>query len=430
MEVRLPWRRRAARTTRLTGRGKWMLAVGAASIVAAYLAHRPELLYLGSLTALLPVIAVAFARFRRLRLDVARSFAPEILSVGEPGRVDVEIVNLAPTPTPELEWTDTRPWTARTARPRYLTALTARRGRLVVPGNTTTVAYELTAPRRGIFEIGPLRVVIADPFGFATGQVSVGERDLLVVTPDVRELPDTGLAILSSDGASMLVRRAIGGDDDLSTREYRTGDAMRRVHWKATARHGELMVRQEEPRSHAEARVILDTRRSGFADADLFRHRDEPESDPFEFALALAASVALHLARGGFAVEFVETAQRQLAPVVPVASFLRTLATIELSESTGATGGGLAADPSSNRNRARGSVFAVVSDADPATLEHLVSQRAGFDLAVAFIVHARHPLALEALSNAGWTCVPVGLDDTPEGAWRAVALAHGARHAR
>ena len=48
------------------------------------------------------------------------------------------------------------------------------------------------------------------------------------------------------------------------TREYRHGDPMRRVHWAATARHGSLMVRQEESVTTPEATIILDQRLSAY----------------------------------------------------------------------------------------------------------------------------------------------------------------------
>lgn len=407
-----------------------MVAVGSASIVAAYVVSRPELLYVGSLAVLLPLLAVVFARFRRVGLEVSREFSPDVVAIGESVRVGLTVVNIAPLATPELEWRDVRPWAGEPSRTRLLPPLAARRGRAIAPANRTVVVHDIRPPRRGVFPIGPLGVVLADPFGLAVGEVRVGETDPLVVTPAIRELPDTGLAILASDGASRLVRRAIGGDDDLSTREYRTGDAMRRVHWRATARHGELMVRQEEPRSHAEARIILDTRTGGYAPGGVFRPRDSPENDSFEVSLALAGSIALHLSRGGFAVELIETGEAQLAPVVPAGPFLRSLATAELTVDFGAYRPGSPLHAGTARDRAHGSVFAVIGEADDETLERLIAQRSGFDLAVAFVVHASTPREATILSEAGWTCVPVAPGDSIEGAWRAVALVHGTRNVR
>ena len=416
---------RFSRSARLTPRGATLAAVGVASVIGAYSTGRSELIYLGCLTLLLPALAVAFARFRRVGLTVTRSFRPEPVEVGRPAVVDLTIANGHLRPTPQVEWRDYRPWASGDSESRMLPPLAARGSR----GATARLRYDLVPPHRGEFPIGPLGVRLADPFGLAKGEVAVGAVDWLVVTPVIRELPDTGLAILASDGASLLVRRAIGGEDDLSTREYRTGDAMRRVHWRATARHGELMVRQEEPRSHAEARVILDTRRSGYADHQPRAHANEQESESFEQAVSIAASIALHLARGGFAVELVETGDRQLAPVAPIEPFLRSLATVSLDSADGEyrTGSPLT---TTRPDRIHGSVFAVVSDADAPTIERLVAQRSDFDLAVALVLTWRDSVALENLRRAGWTCVPVALGDSVEDAWRAVASLQGVRRGR
>ena len=421
---------RSTRAARLTRRGTALAVAGAAAILGAYLIERPELLYVGVLALLLPAIAVAFARFRHVSVRVSRGFSPGIVSVAQPTTVAVTVTNTVPLPTPELTWRDLRPWGTGSDAPRPLPSLTARRGRAIAPGNTVSLRYELVAPRRGEFGIGPLSVTLADPFGLATGEVTIGGNDWLVVTPKIKDLPDTGLAILASDGATMLLRRAIGGDDDLSTREYRTGDAMRRVHWRATARHGELMVRQEEPRSHAEARIILDTRRSGYSDRPLLRGRDQPESEAFELALSLAASIAVHLARGGYEVDILETGHPQLEPVMPLEPFFNTLAVIELSPDSGDFPADSAMRASMRPDRAQGSVFAIVSDADAPTIERLAAQRSGFDLAVVFVIDSGESRAFELLLEAGWTCVPVRRDETVEGAWRALAEIRGARYGR
>jgi len=416
---------RFSRSARLTPRGATLAVVGVASVVGAYASGRPELLSLGCLTLLLPALAVVFARFRRVGLTVSRSFRPEPVGVGQPAVVELTIANSGRRPTPQIEWRDHRPWVSGDTGSRMLPALAARGSR----GATARLRYELVPPRRGEFPIGPLGLRLADPFGLAKGEVAVGAMDVLLVTPVIRELPDTGLAVFASEGASLLVRRSIGGEDDLSTRAYRTGDAMRRVHWRATARHGELMVRQEEPRSHAEARIILDTRGTGYADHQPGRPSDELESESFELAVSLAASIALHLARGGFAVDFIETGERQLAPVSPTEPFVRSLATIALTSATGEYPVGSPLT-STRPDRTHGSVFAVLSDADAATIERLVAQRSGFDLAAAFVVTWRESSTLETLRRAGWTCVPVALGDGVEDAWRAVADLKGARRGR
>ncbi|WAP51190.1 DUF58 domain-containing protein [Arthrobacter sp. ATA002] len=87
-----------------------------------------------------------------------------------------------------------------------------------------------------------------DLFGLSRRQHTLGATDSLVVAPAPRPLPRTLLGgPRGTEGSVSSPRRGSPSEDDVSTREYRPGDPMRRVHWAATARHGELMVRQEEP---------------------------------------------------------------------------------------------------------------------------------------------------------------------------------------
>src|SRR5690606_33189547 len=90
---------------------------------------------------------------------------------------------------------------------------------------------------------------------------------------------------------------AVHGEDDVATREYRNGDDLRRVHWRSTARVGELMVRREEQPWESRATIVLDTRRHG--------HHGEGPTSSFEWAVSAAGSVALHLRRSGYRIRLV-----------------------------------------------------------------------------------------------------------------------------
>ena len=63
-----------------------------------------------------------------------------------------------------------------------------------------------------------------------------------------------------SAAADRAMSGASGGDPDVGIRNYRSGDDIRTIHWRASARHDELMVRLEEPVSHGGAVVMLDHR--------------------------------------------------------------------------------------------------------------------------------------------------------------------------
>jgi uncharacterized protein (DUF58 family) len=279
--------------------------------------------------------------------------------------------------------------------------------------------YEVTPPSRGVFELGPMLVDFADPFGLADGALVAGAAETLTVTPALVPLADGVVSISADEGPTrMLQRRALGGEDDLMTREYRRGDALRRVHWRASAHSGQLMVRQEEQRSHAEARILLDTRLTHYRDTERVEDTDTPRSDAFEWAVTFTASLGVHLARTGFLVQVIETAPAQLASPEHTDEFLESLASVSLSneapEELSLLRGVQRPD------RSQGSVFAIVSDIDSATVERLAAQRHAFDLAVAFLVAPRQ-LALErTLTEAGWLCVTVQPDDSIESAWLAL----------
>src|SRR5690606_7720485 len=131
---------------------------------------------------------------------------------------------------------------------------------------------------------------------------------------------------------------------------------------------------------------------------------EEPESDSFEWAVAFTASLALHLQRIGFTVQLVETAHRQLAAPEQPEEFLESLAALELVDA-GRLPGLLSLQP--DPGRILGSVFAIVADAEPYTVERLAAQRVQFDLAIAFVVNPHSEVVLGPLREAGWVCVAV-----------------------
>ena len=77
---------------------------------------------------------------------------------------------------------------------------------------------------------------------------SFTSTDPLVVTPVVenaaRAAAGRGLGRQRRSPRPRSIASA--GEDDVVTREYRRGDDLRRIHWRSTARSGELMVRREE----------------------------------------------------------------------------------------------------------------------------------------------------------------------------------------
>jgi uncharacterized protein (DUF58 family) len=110
---------------------------------------------------------------------------------------------------------------------------------------------------------------------------------------------------------------AVQGEDDVTTREYRHGDDLRKVHWRSTARTGELMVRLEERPWRAQATLLVDTRtrahliapRGVPADAIAGPPGDDnPPPDSLEWLVEAAASIGTALARRGATIRVVTDA--------------------------------------------------------------------------------------------------------------------------
>jgi uncharacterized protein (DUF58 family) len=414
--------------TRLTARGWGFLAVSVVLIVLAYSLRRPELLFVGCFVAAVPLLSVFLIRLQRPNLEVRRSFTPLVLTAGHPAVVRLEVNNLAPRPFPACTWTDAVGWLPNGGATGQFGPLRSGLFRHREPLSSARLTYEVTPPRRGQFEIGPFTITMTDPFGLASGTQVAHHGQTVVIVPEVQVLPESGLAIAEAEGSARLVQhRAVGGDHDITTRAYRTGDALRRVHWRASAHHGDLMVRQEEQRSHSEASILLDTRRRGYRDAS-GHPLAGAESERFEWAVGFAASLVVHLQRSGFLVHMHESAGPQLAPVENTTHFLESLATVALSRVPAPMDLVLAGGRGQS-GRTLGSIFAIISDADAELLEVLTARRSSYGLAVAFLVMADDASVSLPLSKAGWTCVFVRPGDSAEDAWLAVVDNDGRRRA-
>ena len=423
---------------RLSRRGWGFLAVSAILFVAAYAAGRPELLYAATLLGILPVVAAVAVRTRRPRLEVTRSFSPQIIQAGTTTDVALTVRNLSAGRSARARWWDVLPWSPSMTPDGIIPSLEPRAPRFLARGNNTTLRYELRPPHRGRFEIGPLVVEIGDAFGLATSSVVVGAPEPVIVTPEVIPLAESGLSVPAGDGeARLLQRRAAGDDDDVMTREYRRGDAMRRVHWRASARHGDLMVRQEEQRSLPQATIFVETQLEGYPDS--FDGDSGAASPAFEWSVRMLASVAVHLRRLGFHVTIVESGTAQLTEVGGGRrrtwgdeEFLSTLATLELADDIN--------DEPPSSTSSRGPHIALVGNPHPETVDAMIARRQVGELAVAFMVTSAStldvlgrsfgvaptaPQIADRLADAGWLVVPVRSDDDHAAAWQAVVVETG-----
>src|SRR6478672_1283840 len=265
----------------ITRRG-WALVGSAVGLfVAGRILGLVQLAVLALTATLTLVAAMLWVRANAPRLG-ARREVKERLQVGVQGRVDVVVRATRNSPT--LSVNDAFDGGRRAAR-LLLAPLHA--------GEEARAAYRFPTDRRGRFEVGPLRATVTDPFGLVQRSRRVLGAEQVIVYPRVRDLlppPETGG--LDLDREQPQVRSRIEPSGEFHTlRDYAPGDDLRHVHWRSTARRGQLMMRQNEARRRTPVLVMLDVRPGAHDRAS------------FERAVEACASIVTAIDRGGRPVE-------------------------------------------------------------------------------------------------------------------------------
>ncbi|HEY3523079.1 MAG TPA: DUF58 domain-containing protein, partial [Candidatus Limnocylindrales bacterium] len=252
-----------------------VLVLAAVLIVAAFstgLAFLFYLVYLGVL-----VVGGSYVLTRLGLADLEAGYAVSQLHghVGDQLRVTYTLRNVSRMPKPWLEIHN--PTTLPGGLP----------GRALTLGSRAERSWLVRAPltRRGHYRIEPLRISTGDPFGLFEASASVGQPITLVVYPKLEPIPLWKLPPASIEGSRAAPERTLQ-TTPLATgvRPYAPGDAMNRIHWKTTARHGEIQVKEFDLEQTADAWLFLDLDRSA-------SHGDGDDST-LETAVRAAAAIA------------------------------------------------------------------------------------------------------------------------------------------
>ncbi|MFZ5817951.1 MAG: DUF58 domain-containing protein [Bacillota bacterium] len=214
------------------------------------------------------------------RLQVERLLSDERLFAGDPLTVRLRFTNPTGAPIPWLQLTESRP---AGLAPQPLSAIVS-----VEAGGRAELSYTLPTYRRGRYAIGPLTWTAGDPFGFARLAGGLQELTPVTVYPKISALPDLGLPARLPMGELATRRRLFEDPAWLAgTRPYSQGDSMKRIHWAATAKAGELVVKQFRHAMLLPGCVCLNLNRAEY-DPRLFYAQ-------VELAVSAAASLCHHL---------------------------------------------------------------------------------------------------------------------------------------
>ena len=261
--------------TRLSGIGWGAGLLGLAAAVAGVLLGWVELASAGAVGVVAVLVAVAMT-WGRLPQAVRLDLADRRVRVGERAFGGVVV---------------SAPGTRRTRAVRLELQVGAGRAELEVPalapGEEHEELFAVPTDRRAVVTVGPVRAVRGDPLGLAVRHAVTTGSEELYVHPRV--------VMLTGANAGLLRDLEGGSTRDLSDmdlafhalRDYVVGDDRRSIHWKSTARRGQLTVKQYEDTRRTQTAVALAT------DARDYKHgHDDAE---LELAVSVVASLGVQV---------------------------------------------------------------------------------------------------------------------------------------
>ena len=252
-----------------------LLVIAAILLVAAFSTGLEFLFFLVYLSII--VIGGSYVVTRLGLSDLEAGYAVSQLNghVGDRIRVTYTLRNTSRIPKPWLEVHN--PTTLPGGLP----------GRAIPLGPRAERSWLVRAPlvRRGHFRIEPLQIRTGDPFGFFEASASVGQGVAVIVYPRIERIPLWRIPAANLEGSQAAPERTLQTTPLATTvRPWAPGDSFNRIHWRGTARHGEIQVKEFELEQTADAWIILDLERASQA--------GRGDESTVEAAVRVAAAIA------------------------------------------------------------------------------------------------------------------------------------------
>ncbi len=251
------------------------LIVTAVLVVAAFATGLPFLFYMVYLGLLAVGGSYVLTRFGLADLEAGYRVDHRQGHVGDDLRTTYSISNASGLPKPWLE----------VYNPTDLPVALPGRALGLRPGAQRSWVAIVPLVRRGTYRIEPMVVRTGDPFGFFEAAATVGRPTVVTVFPRVVPLPRWRLPNANLEGTHSAPERTLQ-TTPLATavRPYAPGDSFNRIHWRSTARLGEIQVKEFDLEQTADVWL--------FVDLDCSVQTGEGDASTLEESLRIAASIA------------------------------------------------------------------------------------------------------------------------------------------
>ena len=288
---------------RVTRAGWAVLSVAGATLLAGRTVQVAQLWMIGAGLAASVLVAVGVVGLRPARLTVRRTIEPAEVQVGAAAHMVLDL-------------------TAAHERHSAASVVELDGARFRVPavrkGTRHRVMVYLPTERRGVHALGPVMLRRSDALDLVQQRSQVAEAREVVIAPRTVHIEMARLGV-GALGSLLLQRaRQFGVGEFEGLRHYVEGDDLRLVHWKASARSSDLLVKQFSLEGARRCTVALDTT----------SHQTEAE---FELAVSIAASLMRAAHHTDLAVRLVTTGGLDLPAGTPTTMVTRALALVATS---------------------------------------------------------------------------------------------------
>jgi len=271
--------------TKRTPRNWVWFVIAAAGIATAFAVSSPYMAY--AIYAFLLLVGIAhYSSVAWLAgLDCERSVDRTTLQQGDDVHVDVTVTNRRGWPIPWIFFEDLYPGFCHRVGDNTRLAV-------LMPGRSVSMRYRLTCPKRGYHRIGPLVMESGDLFGLQKRFRTGVQQDYVSVLPTIAYIDTFAVSAKRPQGPVRSTHKIYEDPTRLSgLREYERGDPMNRIHWKASARTGDLFTKTFDPTSVSGGTLILDLHDETYVPQD--------REARMELAVTTTASIAYLLQSSG-----------------------------------------------------------------------------------------------------------------------------------
>jgi uncharacterized protein (DUF58 family) len=229
------------------------LRFAALMVILGALVRSNSLIILATMLLVIIPIAWVWNRISLWRVTYERDLSEHRVFVGETVKLKIRLSNRKLLPLAWIKIDDRFPLVLspenKTLAPSHI-PLTAYLSNHAALGAFERAGWDFYLPckQRGYYTLGPARIRSGDLFGLFERERESGRTDRLIVYPRIKPMEDWGLPPKDPIGE---VKARVPLFDDATrprgARDYRPGDAPKHIHWRASARRGELQVKVYDP---------------------------------------------------------------------------------------------------------------------------------------------------------------------------------------